>query len=504
MDSRLTLIFLLNSGIDLGRLFIRSLDDHLHTHSEDFEIATEIADTFGFKLNQSQYLDPETENYSFRDILGVSFYIKMLSQKELTMPGSRAVRTRYYFGGMGGELVRPYWEMSPKSLLNKENRRAEHFPYRLANEIKKSNTAILQGTFKGIREKYHFTDDTNEMYSFNTFRECYSRNHFGKIEVEAYMGNVCRISPVMDPMLQRLRLEDDACPDRNLLIAVIFDRYCKKLLSIRFDSGRAIAPETLKEAEHINGMYPYRAKPVRTAGRFEMNITNITDKADNSFIDKQTKESYVYRYFCSDVFRKQFAAYFPEEFYSYADEFAKKGGYFPYRHVFAVVGVNELLKSVLISKDINNGFLSAASPAHIFGELKDKTAPEQIIECCPQARIDVAARRMRLVDVSDREAAAYQPDWFKDKGICYVVESECGEIDLSFYCTKPTDVQITLRGIDYKENGQRVPKWVRFKKLVVNDQVVLDEPVLICHDKPGRFTVSVENEIKIQAEWDLC
>ena len=51
-DTRMTLAILLNSGIDMNNILINSINDTLHTHKEDFEIATNISSKFRFKLNK--------------------------------------------------------------------------------------------------------------------------------------------------------------------------------------------------------------------------------------------------------------------------------------------------------------------------------------------------------------------------------------------------------------------------------------------------------------------
>lgn len=58
-DNRVAFVSLLNSGIYEKALF-RSIDDNLHTHKEDFTIASQIATHYELKLNQpfpeSQFL----------------------------------------------------------------------------------------------------------------------------------------------------------------------------------------------------------------------------------------------------------------------------------------------------------------------------------------------------------------------------------------------------------------------------------------------------------------
>ena len=54
-DSRISFALMVNAGLDLNRIVVRSLNDGLHTHNEDYLIASQIADDFGFPLNNYQY-----------------------------------------------------------------------------------------------------------------------------------------------------------------------------------------------------------------------------------------------------------------------------------------------------------------------------------------------------------------------------------------------------------------------------------------------------------------
>lgn len=50
-DSRITFLLMLCAGVDLSDIQVFSIHNTLHTHAEDYEIASEIADYYGFKLN---------------------------------------------------------------------------------------------------------------------------------------------------------------------------------------------------------------------------------------------------------------------------------------------------------------------------------------------------------------------------------------------------------------------------------------------------------------------
>lgn len=81
-DSRITFLLMLKSGINLNEIRLDSYEDKLHTHSEDYEIATSIAKYFGFKLNNKE-LSKDKMVYCLEDIINISFYTKMTFHKEM-------------------------------------------------------------------------------------------------------------------------------------------------------------------------------------------------------------------------------------------------------------------------------------------------------------------------------------------------------------------------------------------------------------------------------------
>ena len=120
LDSRLTFLFALRSGVNLNRVMVRSLNDGLHTHAEDFRIASSIAERYGFTLNDRHGISIDTIPFSREDVVNLTYYTKMLFQQEPTFPMRRNVRRRFIFGGYGGETVRPYWDMPTKEFYEHE------------------------------------------------------------------------------------------------------------------------------------------------------------------------------------------------------------------------------------------------------------------------------------------------------------------------------------------------------------------------------------------------
>ena len=77
IDSRISFLLTLKSGIDLNYIRVCSIEDTLHNHTEDFEIATQISKYFGFQLNKK--LEADSINFSHEDAVNMYiFYFSLL------------------------------------------------------------------------------------------------------------------------------------------------------------------------------------------------------------------------------------------------------------------------------------------------------------------------------------------------------------------------------------------------------------------------------------------
>ena len=113
-DTRSVLTLLLNSGIDINTILMNSLSDIRHV--EDFKIASNISEKYGFKLNNNNILNENGTNLSTKDSVFVSIYSKLGSHKEFYL------KTRFYskpifsFSGFGGEAIRGYHHLPIKNI----------------------------------------------------------------------------------------------------------------------------------------------------------------------------------------------------------------------------------------------------------------------------------------------------------------------------------------------------------------------------------------------------
>lgn len=90
----------------------------------------------------------------------------------------------------------------------------------------------------------------------------------------------------------------------------------------------------------------------------------------------------------------------------------------------------------------------------------------------------------------------YDPDWFKnDVGVGYQLEGYKDDFGVIFKCINPGNLKIFVRGVDFKDiDNIRVPIYINFTNLMINNEVILDQNYLIWHNEPYIFEKSCENQ----------
>lgn len=124
------------------------------------------------------------------------------------------------------------------------------------------------------------------------------------------------------------------------------------------------------------------------------------------------------------------------------------------------------------------------------------------------ARIDIKNHgENNDVKVNVLEGARYdikQAQWFSTAGNGYVMETYDKYLELELECKGTGLLQIRLLGVDRRSpKRERLPLWVDFTRLAVNDDVIFWELKSVWHDKSYSYTRQVTDGEKLKVEISL-
>ena len=364
-DTRIPLALLLNSGIDLKKILFNSYNDKLHTHSEDFAIASKIAKHYGFDLIGTTYgvnLRPSSPalNYSSDDVFNMEFYILQTINKHPYIFLGKRLNKTYDVVGFGGETIRGNWLRygTLKKFKQVQFNKTADYSTSLSAELLRSVKKILASAFRAIGNKYEIKNPDSLWLAQYLYQESRSRSHHGKICCAYYFGNNISISPCFDPALRTLKLNAPKCPDPKLLMALIFARYEANLLKFPFEGKRSIVPETIAFAKKISENFPRRLTVDKVGREEEFNVQPIDKSVEKILVEKRNNELRPTNWlegglkaiFDSSKTQDLFNASFSKELYEYAATYYDKKIFGRIRYINGVVGVAKILESLEVSK----------------------------------------------------------------------------------------------------------------------------------------------------------
>lgn len=517
-DSRVILALFLGSGIDMNRVYVNSIKDDLHTHSEDYEIASDISKHYGFTLNNDTMIDHDSIVYSMDDSINISFYLKLCFHKQMYPRIRSYTKPLHYFGGSGGECVRSYWNTSKEEYIQKAVSRCGMFSSGMTKELENSTRNILSDSFNKIQEKFAFLGRAldPEDLTLNLYRETRCRNHFGKDLIENYYGGNIKHAPLLDPDLHKLKLNDSICTDKNLLMAVIFDRYNKDLLKFKYDSNRSIDPATIRYAKKLNSEFPYSpSEDLQTSidllSSTKDNLT-VTKNRNKAITLKEYKET-IQEIFYSDRIRSMFELLYSEDLYESISEDINTRKYQPMQNAYTVIGIAKVLQDILTNENIHSKTIAdifhGKSSRNHFSSSKNSLLKDPYLENYVTLRLDIKnmgliGNDLEILDISDKQANISKPSWFAKRGNGYIIESKSGKLDLSVRCIHSGNLAINVRGRDVRNKDQeRIPFWIDLTSFIIENNSKLTDIRPIWHDEPFHLSRKTEDqeEIHIHLEW---
>lgn len=504
-DSRLMLTLMLSSNINLNDIHINSINDS--RHEEDYEIASSIADTFGFELNRE--IKTNKQDTTMSNMILNSFYTKLGVHKQFYFRYFYNIDPEYNFTGYGGECLRFHWRFTVEEFISLFSNKG-----RVKSEkLSKPTQNILERSFSKLNENPNFRNNPIGLPDVS-FREVLCVNHFGRGTVENYLINSFNLSPLLDPDLHKLRLNDDNCDDKNLLISVIFSRYCPKLLEFKIEKNRNIEQSTIEYAKKLNEKYPFKKINLEYITTHN-NTPNVNEKnTERKIVPRGEPNKLLTQVFLSKEFKKKFEQIYPADLYQKIVNIIRNLNYSTTEDIYVAFSAIYVLDAVEYSFNKHKPNLFEWMGNFLTNNnSKKETELGDISTYMTKyntARIDIKNigsedNSIEIINISDSSSKIEYPNWFKNQnGKGLVIQSSKNHLDMEMKCIGDGKLTISLKGIEYKNlSGQKIPIYINFTKFLINDEDLNLNNELVWCDIPYYHNKLVKNGeiIKIHIEW---
>lgn len=511
-DSRVAFLIALGANIDLNRVRVHSTNDRLHTHEEDYEIASSIAQHFGFQLNKELH----TPQFFFKEpetVRSISHYVKSGFHKQMYWKFGFMMEPRFSFGGKGGEIINGHGMFGVNNggyFIENETNRSKNFSY----SFKKPVFHIMENLIDHICNVYNVKEDCPYI-TLLLYRDTISRHHFGKSNVESLFSNVFSLDPLMDPELRKLKINSPLCQDTKLLMAVLLARYCPDLLEFPFQGGRFISRETISYAKSLNEKNPFVKikNDTISSPRCKLKVHNFLQisafAVTRKSLRKEDVEEPIIHAFESVPFREHFLLYFPWKVYYKIWKEYRTRSFFPLEEIFACMAVMEAVEFVEYSSICNRekDYISRVHECRSeFGEVWSTEIYNEILKFST-ARVDIKnyGNSNNKIEVLGTSAEYAKPNWFSDnRGQGLVFQNWSGVMRVKLKIIGDGQLSIALGGIDIRgREGTRFPVCIDFTEFILNRERIIDNSHLTCHDVPFVFRRKVlDGEIiDVEIKW---
>ena len=112
----------------------------------------------------------------------------------------------------------------------------------------------------------------------------------------------------------------------------------------------------------------------------------------------------------------------------------------------------------------------------------------------------------QILSISDDNAGTIKPPWLNKDGIGYMIHSFAGKLKIVAKATADGRIRLELKGKDVRildNRAKRIPYWIDYTSLTLNDKTIFDKPTPAWHNKPYRYNMNVKagDEITVEVEW---
>lgn len=491
-DTRVLSALWLSANIDLNKLNIYTVDDcKTKFQKEDYEISAMIANEFNFKLNNNVMDVNEVKFKSPYIPIALSFYTKLGFHKEMYFRYHKTDKIWFSISGYAGESIRGYpnltWEQyyeNIKSVSGHNN-----------NLLINSTINLLEKGKNKLITQYSIDEEELPEYFYNEVRV---RHHYGKSLVEHYFANEIILTPLTDPELLKLKLNDDNLNDNHLLIALIYSRYCPKLLDFKFEGNRMISQDTIDYAKFLNDKYPFQQKNfafISGPKIKQISVNQLQSKNnDKSGFSINLLKNLVF----SKDFEYKFIKYYPIKYYYEIVEKIESEKFHPLRHAYGVIAILKIID------DLNSNSYNLIDWIKSFEfNKKNHVIPPDISSHLlkfNKARIDIKNKgnqnnSIKVIDCDDNFIELNYPEWYNNKdGRGLVIQSTASNLNLKIKCIADGILELYLRGIDFRDkNNNRIPIYINYTSVSHNGKELLQNNILVSHDTPHCIKLNVKD-----------
>ena len=337
-DTRMVLSLLLNSGVNLNDILIKSMEGM----KEDFKIATNISTILGFKLNENKFYNEGTL-LDIKDAFDCSKYTKLGFHKVFHIKNKFFTKPIFSLTGGWGEMLRGYPNFQIQKYI--ESICGAIIIQGYEEEFYDSSKRILERSINNLKKEKIYNND----YELSTALYLRGRaiNHFGKGSVESFLVNEYNLEPLSDPDLKKLKIDTNGKSFHDL-IAYIYVRFSHNLISVPFQGKRILNDLSIQKAEKLNNKIPpYKVK---------------SDYNKNFYIDNRRKSLlYQSKYsqnpdkYLKKIFKEKKIILNINKIYNKSVNNWTKGispNYYPFRHIYSLLAIANIIEDISLNEKL--------------------------------------------------------------------------------------------------------------------------------------------------------
>ncbi len=126
-----------------------------------------------------------------------------------------------------------------------------------------------------------------------------------------------------------------------------------------------------------------------------------------------------------------------------------------------------------------------------------------------ESRVDIKNKgtdnnNIEILESDDSSLKIFKPQWFKNnEGIGTELHSNKGNLNFSFKCINDGKLNIEFRSVYYKENNVKVPIYINYNEIVVDDEVLVNGNRTTWHDDPVIYNKDVKDGqiVNVKIKW---